>query len=146
MNAVGHGTNGYLGLRPTRKQRLKDVPAHLSMELTDPIDLRAAVQCKVGHIEKLRRISSVLPSQGKQALHRDCEFVLRIVGEVFTHKPGVKSIKSSRYRRVSCEHVAGPNDRERNVKRNTMVFHVAARPFKYRKRRVTFVQMAYLWV
>ena len=77
-------------LRPSRKEWLKDMPAHLPVELAYAIDLAAATDRKLGHIEGFRSISRVLPSHREQVLKRDREFVLRIMTEIFAKSLGSK--------------------------------------------------------
>ena len=65
MNSVRHRANRNLVLRPSRKKGPEDLPAHLAVQLAHAIYLTAAVDRKIGHVERFRGIFLVLPSHGK---------------------------------------------------------------------------------
>ena len=66
VDSVGHVSDRYFVLRPVRKERLEDVPAHLPVQATHAVDGPAPADCQIGHVETLRRVVWVLAAQGQQ--------------------------------------------------------------------------------
>ena len=56
MHAVCHVRHRHFDLRPSRKQRLEDSAADLTVQLTDAIDGAAAPDGQISHIKRLGRI------------------------------------------------------------------------------------------
>ena len=54
----------------------------------------------------------------------------------------VEAIKACRHCRVGGKHVAGPGNRQCEVKGDMMIRHIAAGAFKHGKRCMSFVEMA----
>jgi hypothetical protein len=79
MNAVGYGPNWDFLPWPAGKQGLENLSAHFPMELADAIDLPAAADREISHVEGFRIVFRILPSHGEQVIHRDCEFIHCIV-------------------------------------------------------------------
>ncbi len=66
MDPVSHVRNRNFVLRPVRKERQKEVPAHLPMQATHPIDRPTSANRKIGHVERFRRVVRVLAAEGQQ--------------------------------------------------------------------------------
>ena len=66
VDSVGHMSDGHFVLRPARKERLEEVPAHLPVQATHAIDRPAPADCQIGHVETLRRVVRILAAQGQQ--------------------------------------------------------------------------------
>ena len=54
------------------KERLKEMPAHFSMQATHAIDRPAAPDSQIGHVETFRRVVRVLAAQGQQIVEWIC--------------------------------------------------------------------------
>ena len=57
---------GTSSCRPARKERLKEMPAHLPMQAAHAIDRSAPADRQVGHVESFGGVVRVLPAQGQQ--------------------------------------------------------------------------------
>ena len=73
MHAVRDVAHWNVGFRPPRKQRLKQVAAHLPVEPADPIDAAAAAHGQIRHVEWLRVIVPVAPAQRSAAALRKAQ-------------------------------------------------------------------------
>ena len=69
------------------------MPAHLAMKLAHAIDLAAATNREIGHIEGFGSICRVLPSQREQILKRNREFILCIMSEIFPDEFGIEAVE-----------------------------------------------------
>ena len=78
MNPVGHGAYGYLLLRPSWKQWFENVPAHLPVEFAHAVDLAAAADSKVGHVEVFAGLPLWVP-MASNIFHRDDELIFRVM-------------------------------------------------------------------
>ncbi len=78
VDSVGHVSDRHFVLRPVRKERLKEVPAHLPVQATHAIDRPAPADCQIGHVETLRRVVRVLAAQGQQIVECYAELLLGI--------------------------------------------------------------------
>ncbi len=96
VNAVGHGADRNLLLGPSRKEWLEDMPAHPPMQLAHAVDLAAAPDGELRHIEGFRSISRILPAQREQILKRDGEFILCIMAEILFGQVWDRSGRSRR--------------------------------------------------
>ena len=76
VDSVGHVSDRHFVLRPVRKERLKEVPAHLPVQATHAIDRPAPADRQIGHVETLRRVVRVLAAQGQQIVEGDAELLL----------------------------------------------------------------------
>ena len=110
MNAIGYGADRNFLLGPSRKEWLKDMPAHLPVQLAHAVDLAAAPDGKTRHIEGFRSISRVLPSHREQILQRDGEFILRIMAEIFADEFGIEAVESGGNRGMRREDISRPRD------------------------------------
>ncbi len=145
MNSVRDGADGDFCLGPSREERLKDLPAYFSMKLADTTDLAATAKRKVGHVERLRDICSVLSSQGEQFLHRELPVrPSRSASRYFQQRSGRKSIESCWDCRMGRKHISCPGNGQGDLKGNMMIRHIVPGTFQHSKGRVTFVQMANL--
>ena len=70
---------GTSSFRPSGKEWLKDVPAHLPVKFADAIDLPAATDSEVGHVEVRRRVAVALPSHRQQVVHGDGQLIFCVV-------------------------------------------------------------------
>ena len=70
VDAVGDVADRHFVLRPARKERRKDVPAHLPVQAAHAVDRAAAANRQIGHVERLRRVVRVLAAQGQQIVER----------------------------------------------------------------------------
>src|SRR5579862_3820588 len=59
VDAVGHMADWHLVLRPSYKQRLKEMPADFPMQAAYTIHRTAPTKCQIRHIERLRRFVRV---------------------------------------------------------------------------------------
>ena len=75
MDSVCNVSDRHFVLRPARKERRKDAPAHLPVQAAHPIDRSAPSYSQVGHIEGFRRVVRVLAAKGQQIVERDAELV-----------------------------------------------------------------------
>src|SRR6266571_7808017 len=113
MNPVRHVSDRHFILRPLRKERRKNAPAHLSMQATYPIDRSASADCQISHVEIFRRVIRVLPPKGQQIMESDAELFLGITAEILLDQSGRKTIKASRHRRVCSEEITRPRGGQR---------------------------------
>jgi len=60
-------------------QGLENLSAHFPMELADAIDLPAAADREISHVEGFRIVFRILPSRGEQVIHRDCKLIHCII-------------------------------------------------------------------
>ena len=94
MDAVGYGSYRDFLPWPARKQGLEDLSAYLSVQLADAIDLSAAPYREISHVERFRVVFRVLSSQSEHIVHRDREFIDRIVAQVRANECGIKAIET----------------------------------------------------
>src|SRR5690348_8655413 len=66
MDAVGYVGHRHLGLRPARKEALKDPAADLTVQPADSINSSRAAHGEIGHVERLRRIVPIAPAKRHQ--------------------------------------------------------------------------------
>ena len=75
VDSVGHVSDRHFVLRPARKQRPKEPPAHLPVQAAHAIDRPAAADGQIRHVERLRRVVRVLAAQGQQIVKGDAELL-----------------------------------------------------------------------
>ena len=64
------------------------------MKLAYAIDLTAATDCKISHVEGLRSVFRILPSHREQILNRDGEFIHCIVAQIRANELGIEAVKA----------------------------------------------------
>ena len=141
MDAVGHRSNRDLGLRPARKERFKELPAHVPVQTTHAVDRAGAAHRQVGHVERFRRITRVRSPQRQQVMDRNMQFLFCVCREVLLDQRRRKEIKARRDGRMSGEKIAGPRGAERDVERLGVLLHEIACTLQHGKRRMAFIEM-----
>ena len=117
VDAVGYMSDWYFVLRPVRKERLEDVPAHLPVQATHAVDGPAPADCQIGHVETLRRVVWVLAAQGQQIVDGNAKLFLGVPTEVLLDESRIEAVKAYSHRSVSREKVARARDGQRDIER-----------------------------
>src|SRR2546428_14066125 len=68
-----------LDVRPTRKERLEDAPAHLAMQAAHAVDRPAAPDGEIRHVEWFIRVVRILPAERQQVAQRDAKLLLGVL-------------------------------------------------------------------
>ena len=145
MNAVGDRTDGHLVFRPSGKERLEDVAAHLAVKFANTIDPAAAADSEIGHIKGIAKgIAGAFGSHFQQVLERDAEFLLSILMEILVHELGIKTVEARGDRGVGGEQISWAGNGQRKLEGHLVIFHVAACTFENGERSMAFVQVAHL--
>ena len=125
MHAVGNMRHRHFDLRPSRKQCLKDSPAHLSVQLADTVDGATSTDRQIRHVEGLRRIVLVSPSQRQQIVERDRKFLLRRnFLRYLSIRSGSETVKASLNGSVGRKEISGTRDRQRQIEWLLILLHV----------------------
>ena len=141
MDSVSHMADGDFVLRPARKQRKEETPAHFSMQAAHPVHRPAPADRQICHVERLRRVERVLAAKGQQVVKSDAELLLGIPAEVLLDQRGRKTVKTGGHRRVGGEQIARSRDRQGDFERLPCVVHERAGAFQHGERRVSFIQV-----
>src|SRR5208283_187848 len=83
--AVGDISDWNVDLWPTRKERLKDAPAHLAVQPAHSVDDAATPHGEIGHIEIFRVIIRVCAAESEQVAERKAETVSGIPSEILLY-------------------------------------------------------------
>src|SRR5271170_1362373 len=142
MNPICDGTNGDLHLWPPWEEWLKDLPAYFSVKFANAADLTAAAKSEVGHVERLRHIARILPAEAEQSFHRNCEFVLRIMSEIFPTEFRVEAVEAGRHCRMGRKHISCPGNGQRKFEGNVVILHITSGAFEHGECRMTFIKVA----
>ena len=78
MDSVGHVSYRDFVLRPARKQRQKEAPAHLPVQAAYAIHRSAPANRQICHVKTLRRVARVLAAKGQQIVTSDAELLFGI--------------------------------------------------------------------
>src|SRR5262245_28371485 len=116
MNTVGYVLHWHLGLRPAGEERLKDPPAHRSMQTTHPVNLAASSLREIRHIERLGTVERVSSSQSQQLVEVNPQLV-GIPAEILPHQLRLKTVEAGFHRGVGRKKVSGPGHGKRNLER-----------------------------
>ena len=141
MNAVGYGPNWDFLPWPAGEQGLENLSAHFPMELADAIDLPAAADREISHVEGFRIVFRILPSRGEQVIHRDCKLIHCIMSQVGANEPGIESVEAGTDGGVRCEYIPGSRDIHGKIEGLLVIFHIGPSAFKHRECCVTLVQV-----
>ena len=141
VDSVGDVSDGHILLRPSRKERPKELPADFPMQAADAVDGPAAAQGQVSHVEILRGVVRILPAQGQQIVDGKAQLFPRVATKETFDKGGRETIKTGRHRRVGGEEVARPRGGQRDLERLPVLLHEIARAFQHGESRVPFVQV-----
>ena len=142
VDSVGHMSDRDFVLRPVRKERQKDVPAHLPVQATHAIDRPAPANRQIGHVERFRRVVRVLAAQGQQIVEGYTELRPCITSEVLLDERRSETIEAGSHRRVGGEKVARPGDGQRDLESPPGFLHEASGAFQHREGRMPFIQVA----
>src|ERR1035441_541436 len=142
MNAVGYRAYRDFLLRPVGKQGPENLLAHFSMELAHSIDLTAAANRKICHVEGLRIVFRILPSHGEQVIHRYCKLIHCVVAQIRANEFGIEAVEACTDGGVRGEYITGPRDSDGKIEWLLVFLHVGACSFKRGKRCMAFVEMA----
>src|SRR5208282_4976103 len=94
MDSVSYMSDRDFVLRPVRKERQKDVPAHLPVQPTHAIDRPAPANRQIGHVERFRRVVRVLAAQGQQIVEGYTELRPCITSAVLLDELRSKTIEA----------------------------------------------------
>ena len=83
----------------------------------------------------------VLSSHGEQIVHRDGEFIHRIVAQVRANECGIEAIEAGTDGGMCSEKISGSRDVHGKVERLLVILHVAACPLKNGECRMSFVEV-----
>src|SRR5258708_6077838 len=95
-------------LRPARKERQKDVAAHLPVQAAHAVDRPAASDRQVRHVEAFRGVVRVPAAQGQQIARWDAESLLGITTEVLLDEGRSKTVKAGGHCSVGSKKVPNP--------------------------------------
>lgn len=141
VDSVGHVSYRYFVLRPARKQRQKEAPAHLSVQAAYAIYRSAPSNRQICHVKTLRRVARVLAAKGQQIVTSDAELLFGIPAKILCDEGGRETVKTGGHCRVGSEEIARSCDRQCDCEGLPSLFHEVARTFQDGKRRVPFIHV-----
>lgn len=101
MHAVGDVSDRHFLRWPVRKQRPKQVPAHLAVQAAHTIHCATPADRQIRHIERLRRGVRIFAAQGQQIIERDAELLPRVPPPQTVFNLGwLEPVKTGGHRRV----------------------------------------------
>ena len=142
VDAVGHVSDRHLVRRPARKERRKEMPAHLSVQAAHAIDRPASADRQIGHVEVLRRVVRVLAAQRQQIVERDAELLPGVAAEAVLDQGRSETVEAGGHRRVRGEEIARARDGQRDLEGLPGRLHETPRAFQHGERRMPFIQVA----
>ena len=141
VDSVGHVSDRDFVLRPARKERPKEVPAHLPVQAAHAIHRPAPADGQIGHVESLRRVVRVLAAKGQQIVECNAELLLGIPTEVLLDEGRSETVKAGGHRRVGGEEVPRSRDGQRDFEGLPGLFHEVAGAFQHGEGRMPFIQV-----
>jgi hypothetical protein len=133
-------------LRPARKQRQEEMPAHRPVQAAHPIHCPAPTDCQIRHVELLRRVGRVLSSKGQQIVKCNAQLLFGISTKVVLDQGGAKSVKAGSHCRVGGKEITRSCDRQSDIEGLPCLVHEVAGTFQDGERRVPFIQVTDLWL
>src|ERR1700761_4780055 len=107
--------------------------AYQPMQLAHAIDAPAAMNSEISHIQWLMRVIRILTAQRHQLLEVNIQPFLRIVPEIFVHKPWVKSVKSRSHSSMRCKKIPCSCNCHGSFEVDSCLLHIAAGPLEHGK-------------
>src|SRR5664280_2037149 len=146
MDAIGHISDRHFVHRPARKERLKKVPAHFTVQTAHAIHGPASADRQIGHIEILCGVIRVLTAQRQQITERDAELFMRVTTQATFDEGWSKTVKASGYSGMAGEYIARSCNSQCYFKGLPRRLHESPCAFQHREGRMSFIQVADVWL
>ena len=112
---VGDVAYGHFVLRPSREKPLEKPAADFSVQPAYAVEVAAAADGEIRHVEGLRAIGRVPPAERQQVVERNAQPVLGISFHKPLHQVRSETVKARVDRRMRCEKIAGPCDGQGHI-------------------------------